>query len=207
MQPYFRTAMPPCPAAISLIQNVSVKIAAMEQASSETLTTLSKHPNLSPHAATCRFIEHLEFLHANHARALNQHATALLEEFPLAKGGTSIPFMLSTISPPFSNAPEEILIFVYTQLNRLAANYTHLHTLGVAFENVRTVELSLNHLQAITPKIMECSQAIPVLTTEVTSLRFGQIAPDCAEVALASTQAAWRNETSFPDSRSDGAEA
>lgn len=201
MQPYFRTAMPPpCPAAISLIQNTSVKIAAMEQASSEILTTLSKHPNLSPHAATCRFIEQLEFLHAHHARVLHQHAAALLKEYPLAKGGTSSPFMLSAVSAPLSHAPEEILIFVYTQLNRLAAHYTHLHTLGVAFENERTIELSLQHLQAITPRIMECSQAIPVLTTEVTALRFGQIAPDCADAALASTQAAWRNETSFPES-------
>jgi hypothetical protein len=192
--------MPPCPAAISLLQNVSMKIAAIEHASSETLTTLSKHPHLTPHTATCRFIEELEFLHASHARALNQHAAMLLEEYPLAKGGTSIPFLVSGVSAPFSNAPEETLIFVYTQLNRLAANYTHLHTLGVAFENARTVELSLHHLQAITPKIMECSQAIPVLTTEVTSLRFGHIARDCADVALASTQAAWRNETSFPQS-------
>jgi hypothetical protein len=190
--------MPPCPAAISVLYNVSLKIAAIEQATSEALTSLARHANLRPHPATSRFLEELEFLHAQHARILNQHAAALIDAFPLSKGGTLSPFITPVRTAPHSNAPEEILIFVYTQLNRLAANYTHLHTLGVAFENSPSAELGLHHLQTITPKIMECSQAIPLLTAEVAALRFGHIANQCADVALASTQAAWKNETAFP---------
>ena len=95
---------------------------------------------------------------------------------------------------------EEILISTYAQLNLLAALYTRLHTVAVAFEHDSTAELSLNHLKAITPKIMMCSQAIPLVTSDEALRHFGSISHSCAEAALEATQAAWKNETHFPAS-------
>lgn len=186
------------PAAIGALRMLSLRIAGLEQQASEARTQNARCANLAAHPATRRFLDQLEFLHASHARALRHHATALTAERALVNiGDTCNPSGQSaTVASP--GDPEEILISTYSQLNELAAHYTRLQTLALAFEHRSTASLSLHHLMEITPKIMECSQAIPLLTADLAVRRFGHISPGCAETALETTQAAWRNETQFP---------
>jgi hypothetical protein len=194
----FRPLTPYPPAAIGTLRTLSLRIAGLEQQASEARTQNAKHANLAAHPATRRFLDELEFLHASHARALRMHATALTDECALATApGSRNPFDQSAPAAPTSD-PEEILISTYSQLNELAAHYTRLQTLALAFEHRSTANLSLNHLKEITPKIMECSQAIPLLTADLAVRRFGHVSPGCGETALETTQAAWKNETQFP---------
>lgn len=150
---------------------------------------------MQEHPAACRFLEELEFIHASHARALCEHAEGFVaDENKIAMPGTLATAQIPRPSP----GPEDVMIFEYTQLNLLAAHYTRLHTLAIALEHEPTAQIALHHLKTVTPKIMECSQSLPLLTAEIAVQRFGRIAPDSAETALAATQAAWKNDTTFP---------
>jgi hypothetical protein len=190
--------MAPPPAAIGLLRNFSLKIASFEQLTSEAITNHVQHANVTAYDAINRFLGELEFFHTNHANALREHAATLTAEcelIPLTHR-ERLPF-----TPPvtLSADPEEVLTVTYANMNLLAASYTRLHTLAVAFEHDATALLAMNHLKGITPKIMECSQAIPLLAAEIARQRFGHIFPGTAQAALAATQAAWKNETHFSD--------
>ena len=191
--------MAPPPAALGALRNFSLKIASLEQLTSEAITHHSRHANLAAHQALSRFLGELEFSHTSRANALREHAATLAAEsalIPSAHRSDQLPF---TPSVTLSTDVEELVTVTYSNLNLLAACYTRLHTLAVAFEHDATALISLNHLKGITPKIMECSQAIPLLTAEIARERFGHIFPGTADAALNATQAAWKNETHFSD--------
>lgn len=185
-------------AAYGMLGNLCLRIARLEEQASEARTQNVRRTNLKPHPATERLLDELEFLHASHARALRGQATALSDECAETSNTTAD----HAVEPPSEagspREPEEVVIALYAQLNELAANYTRLHALALAFEHRTSAELALNHLRAITPKIMVCSQAIPLLTADQALRHFGHISPGCADAALEATQAAWKNETQFP---------
>jgi hypothetical protein len=191
--------MAPPPAALGLLRNFSLEIASLEQLTSEAITHHSRHASISAREALSRFLGDLEFSHTSRANVLREHAAALAAEcalIPPNHRSEQLPF---TPSVTLSTEAEDLVAVTYSNLNLLAASYTRLHTLAVAFEHDATALISLNHLKSITPKIMECSQAIPLLTAEIARERFGHIFPGTAEAALNATQAAWKNETHFSD--------
>jgi|GEM_PF-3283558 len=175
-----------------------MEIAEIEQCTSEALTRSTMSRDDGSHPATVRLIEQLEFLHAHHARILRHHAGELEKSAALNPRNQAA----NTEAPALGTKREPIgeIVFAYVRLNLLAARYTQLHALGIAFEQAAVAGLSLRHLRALTPKIMECSQAIPLLATTLPADQFGPISADCGQLALQATQAAWRNETDFPGS-------
>lgn len=183
-------------AAFRSIGQLVLHLAALEQQASEARTKNLRHRDTAAHPATTRLLDELEFLHASHARALLEHAS-FFEETVSKRAALEQP-STPEVPGPQTGDFDEILISTYERLNLLAALYTRLHTLAVAFEHRSSAELSLNHLKAITPRIMTCSQAIPLVTADEALRHFGSISHGCADTALEATQAAWKNDTQFP---------
>ena len=203
MSSAFRPLTPPFPpAAIESLKSLTLRLSELEAFASEISTYHARHAQLAAHPAVRDFLEQLEFLHANHARSLRHLVVTLSAESapPMENSPRGISELPAAALA--SLEPEEILTATYIRLNQLAALYTRLHTLAVAFARHATAEMSLKHLKAITPKIMECSQALPQVTADDAYRRFGHITPACAELALDATQAAWKNDTHFPDDTS-----
>lgn len=199
MNESFRPLTPFPQSAFKRLWELCLRIACLEHKASEASTFAARMENLAAHPATRRFFDELEFLHASHARTLHLHIASLSDAGSLTTPDIAKDLVGPSDSVSSASDPEEILISAYSQLNNLAAHYTRLHTLALALEHASTADLSLNHLKEITPKIMACSQAIPLLTADQTIRRFGHISAGCAETALEATQAAWKNETHFPE--------
>lgn len=80
----------------------------------------------------------------------------------------------------------------YTALSLAAMAYTSFHTFGLAAGEDRIADLASNHLQDITPLLVEISKVVPDIVAEETAEQSDFPADaSVAKQATANTQAAW----------------
>jgi hypothetical protein len=177
------------------LQILARRIACIELFTTQAITDALRTLSFTNHPVTAELLSDLAQLHTRHAGALARHLSVLEEKEMLSAEPSD---GLENNRPATMAEADEVLIWAYTRLNLLAAHYTRLHALAGAAHDKTTAEIALDHLRAITPRIMACSQALPRLAVRVAETRLGELPADAADAALEATQAAWKNNLEPP---------
>lgn len=83
----------------------------------------------------------------------------------------------------------------YAALSLSAMGYTALHTFGLVANEKRIADLALQHLEDITPLIVNMSKVLPVIVAKEVGEEIGlAIDNDVAETAVRNTHSKWNRE-------------
>jgi hypothetical protein len=80
----------------------------------------------------------------------------------------------------------------YTALSLATVSYTMLHSTALGLGEMTTAEISLRHLEELTPFVMELAEIIPPVVLKELSAEGYAIDPSCHGQAVKNTQEAWK---------------
>lgn len=181
-----------------ILQDYASDMLGVEKHTLESIERQTRDDKIRTYREAYELLMQIETVLTGHTLALEQYLSTINggSESLLKKAATTAMGAISGIYGKFR--PEDpvsrSLRDDYTALSHAAIGYTMLHTTALSLDDSRLAELSLKHLNELTPFVVQLSRIIPhVVARELAEE--GKIPfTSAGEQAESSTQRAWSHE-------------